>query len=85
VKIAEVNKIAKDVFEQAKKYLEQAIFEMCQELWKSDYLEEAFIACHWSASLYKKYEPVDFAVFEHWLKNYVSNWADCDTLCNHTR
>jgi len=21
---------------------------------------------------------------ERWLKSYVSNWASCDTLCNHT-
>jgi len=84
VKIPEVNKIAKEIFEPVKKYPKQTIFEMCEELWKSGYLEEAIIACHWSESLYEKYELADFAVFEYWLNNYVNNWADCDTLCNHT-
>jgi 3-methyladenine DNA glycosylase AlkD len=23
-------------------------------------------------------------VFERWVQHYVSNWASCDTLCNHT-
>lgn len=47
-------------------------------------MEESFIACNWSHFVHKKYEPGDFAVFEKWVNNYVSNWASCDTLCNHT-
>ena len=31
-----------------------------------------------------RYEPEDFDVFEKWVDKYVSNWASCDTLCNHT-
>jgi 3-methyladenine DNA glycosylase AlkD len=84
VKITEVNKIAKTGLQAVKEYSKQTIFELCEELWKSGYLEEAIVACIWSESLNKKYEPADFAVFEHWLGNYVNNWADCDTLCNHT-
>ena len=84
IKMAEVNKIAKAGFQSIKGYPKQTIFELCEELWKSGYLEEAVVACIWSESLHKKYEPADFAVFERWLSSYVTNWADCDTLCNHT-
>ena len=84
IKTAEVHKIAKAVFEQVKEYPKQTIFELCEELWKSGYMEEIFVACSWSESQHKKYEPADFTVFEHWLSNYVTNWAHCDTLCNHT-
>jgi 3-methyladenine DNA glycosylase AlkD len=84
LKMANVHKIAKDVLEQIKEYPKQTIFELCEELWKSGYLEEAVIACKWSEPQHKNYEPADFAVFERWLGNYVTNWADCDTLCNHT-
>ena len=84
VKMSEVNRIAKELFVQIKEYPKQTIFEMCEELWKSDYLEEAVIACNWSEASHKKYEPSDFIVFERWLNKYVNNWADCDTLCNHT-
>ena len=84
IKIPEVNKIAKEIFEQIKECPKQDIFEMCEELWKSTYLEEAIIACYWSELLCEKYEIEDFATFEYWLDNYVNNWADCDTLCNHT-
>jgi len=84
VKFAEVHKIAKAFFERIKECPKQTVFELCEELWKSGYLDEAVIACSWSASLHKKYVPTDFVVFEHWLSSYVTNWGDCDTLCNQT-
>jgi Predicted DNA alkylation repair enzyme len=84
VKMAEVSKIGKESFKRIKEISKQEIFKLCEELWKSKYLEEAVVACIWAESLHKKYEPSDFRVFEHWVKNYVNNWADCDTLCNHT-
>ena len=84
VKMAEVQLIAKAGFQLIKEYPKETIFELCGELWKSGYLEEAIIACVWSSLQHKKYEPADFAIFEQWLNNYVTNWADCDTLCNNT-
>ena len=84
VGIGEVNKIGKGFSNQIQGYSKKEIFEMCEELWRSRYLEEAVIACIFSESLQKKYEPSDFYIFEHWVKKYVNNWADCDTLCNHT-
>lgn len=38
----------------------------------------------WSYNVRKQYEPVDFKIFEKWVNKYVSNWAACDTFCNHT-
>ena len=84
LKMADIHKIAKSGFQQIKEYSKQAVFELCEELWKSGYLDEAAIACNWSESLHTKYEPADFIVFERWLSNYVTGWAYCDTLCNHT-
>jgi 3-methyladenine DNA glycosylase AlkD len=84
VKTAAVSKIGKEYFKEIKGQSKAEIFKLCEELWQSGYLEEIFIACHWSYSLRKEYEPQDFLVFERWVNDYVSNWAACDTLCNHT-
>ena len=84
VKAVEVYKIAKASLQQVKDFPKETIFELCEEFWKSGYFEEAVVACAWSESQHKKYEPADFTIFERWLNNYVTNWADCDTLCNHT-
>ncbi len=84
VKVPVVNKIGKDFFSKIKDNSKSEIFALCEELWKSGYLEESFIACRWSYALHKKYEAKDFETFERWVENYVNNWASCDTLCNHT-
>jgi len=60
------------------------VFASCEELWKSGYMEESFIACNWSYYIRGQYAKNDFEVFEKWVNDYVSNWASCDTLCNHT-
>ena len=84
LKAAVVRNIAKNALRSLVGYPKQDLLELCEELWKSGYLEDAIMACVWSESLHKKFEPADFAVFERWLSDYVNNWADCDTLCNHT-
>ncbi|MDR2855190.1 MAG: DNA alkylation repair protein [Methanomicrobiales archaeon] len=84
VRMGEVNKIGKTFYNQIRGCSKEEIFGICEELWRSRYLEEAVIACAFSESLQKRYESSDFAIFEHWVAKYVNNWADCDTLCNHT-
>ena len=84
VKSAIVTRIGKDIFKTVSDKSKYQIFELCEELWKSGYLEESFIACHWSYYVHKQYEPEDLHIFEKWIDEYVDNWASCDTLCNHT-
>jgi 3-methyladenine DNA glycosylase AlkD len=86
LKSTEVQKIAKRCLSQIKaEGLSKAeVFQLCEELWTSGYHEEAAIACAFSESQNKHCSPDDFEVFEGWLKRHVSNWAMCDTLCNHT-
>lgn len=84
VKSALTERFAKDYFREIKDTPKKDIFSLCEELWKSGYLEEAAIACNWSYYVHKSYEPDDFAVFERWIGKYVTNWAACDTLCNHS-
>jgi len=84
VKSAVVGQIAKEHFATIKNLSKTEIFSLCDDLWKSGKMEESFIACNWSYALRKQYEKEDFAIFERWVSHYVSNWASCDTLCNHT-
>lgn len=84
VKIPEVNKIGKRFFEEIKTKPKNEIFELCEQLWQSGYLEEGFIASEWTYALHDKFEEKDFAVLKSWIENYVDNWATCDTLCNHS-
>lgn len=84
VKSAVVKKISKNFFNHIKAKPKTEIFSLCECLWQSGYLEESFIACNWSYYIHKHYISEDLQVFEKWIKQYVNNWASCDTLCNHT-
>ena len=84
VKTATVTQIGNQAFKQIKDKPKQEIFDLCEQLWKSGMMEESFIACNWAHAIRKQYAPEDFEVFEGWVKNYVSNWASCDSFCNHT-
>jgi 3-methyladenine DNA glycosylase AlkD len=84
VKTPSVRIIAKTLLKDLRSESKHTIFNLCEELWKSGYQEEAIAACEWSLSRKQYFEPGDFAVFEHWVRSYVNNWATCDTLCNHT-
>ena len=79
-----VSKISKEYFQTIKEAPKTEIFARCEELWQSGLLEESFIACNWSYFVHKKYDPSDFKLFERWIDLYISNWASCDTFCNHT-
>lgn len=79
-----VNRLAKAYLREVKQRGKQDVFALCEDLWRSGYMEEALIACTWSHTVRKAYEREDIGVFERWVSKYVTNWATCDTLCNHS-
>lgn len=84
VKVSTVAKISKEYFKQIDYKTKSEIFNHCETLWQSGILEESFIACNWTYSLRKHFQPADFAIFKKWIDLYVNNWASCDTFCNHS-
>ena len=84
VKTALVTTLSKYFYKKINTLDKNKIFELCEELWQSGYLEETFIACNWAYNQHKNFKPEDFIIFERWVNEYISNWASCDTFCNHT-
>jgi 3-methyladenine DNA glycosylase AlkD len=84
LKSAMLTEISKAYYRTLPAMTKSEIFSLCEELWQSGFLEEAGIACMWSYNVRKQYVPDDFRTFEKWVNKYVTNWAACDTLCNHT-
>lgn len=83
IKSADTRKISKAYFNEVKAIPKERIFILIEELFKSGYLEESIIASIWTESLTKKYVQKDIVTFEDWINSYISNWATCDTFCNH--
>lgn len=84
MKTAVVTGMAKQAFARLQGSSKDEIFALCEDLWRSGFMEESFIACTWADKLHKHYQPEDFSMFERWVEKYVTNWASCDTLCNHS-
>jgi len=84
IKTSLVSKISKTHFLKIKDLKKADIFNLCEELFSSGYIEESFIACNWSYNMLDYFVEEDFLIFERWIETYVTNWATCDTLCNHT-
>jgi 3-methyladenine DNA glycosylase AlkD len=83
VKAPTAVKIAKQYFKQVQPLGKKQVFSLCEDLLKSGYSEEAWVAANWAYWMHKDFEPADFKVFEMWVDKYINNWAACDTLCNH--
>ena len=79
-----VHKLSKSYFKEIKSLGKKEIFNLCDILWQSEYIEESIVACDFTYSLRKEYVKSDFEVFKNWIYNNVNNWASCDTFCNHT-
>jgi len=84
IKTAAVVALAKKYYKEIKDRDKQEIFSLCEELYKSGYMEESFIVSQWAYSLSGRYEPEDLKVFTRWIRTYITNWASCDGFCNHT-
>ena len=83
VKTATVGKIAKRYWREVEGLEKGEILDLCEELLRTEYCEDAFIVSYWSPRLVNRLAPEDLALFERWIETYINNWAKCDALCNH--
>jgi 3-methyladenine DNA glycosylase AlkD len=84
VKTPLVGKIAAKFWPEIKNLSKDEIFKICEELYSSDYTEEAFIVAFWVPKLAGKFELNDLSLFKKWIEKYINNWAKCDGFCNHS-
>ncbi len=78
-----VRDTAAKYFRRVKTLSKREIFNLCEDLLKTDFSEERTIAFEWAFRIRKKYDQSDFQVFESWMKKYVRNWGACDDFCRH--
>jgi len=84
VNTATVAKIVKTHWSQVKGLEKSEIFSVCEELFRSGVMEEAFVAADWLPNIAERFERSDLATFKRWILQYIDNWAKCDSFCNHT-
>jgi 3-methyladenine DNA glycosylase AlkD len=84
VKTGIVEKIAKAYWKQTKNLRKDEIFGLCETLYQSGYIEEAFVVSNWMPNYIDHLLANDICTFKRWIESYITNWAECDGFCNHT-
>ncbi len=56
------------------------ILGVCDELMDSDTYEEKTVAMAIVENMSDRFKKSDFALFEKWVKNSITNWAHCDHI-----
>ena len=79
-----MHKLTASHFKNMPDHGKDTVFGICEKLFESGMMEEAIIASLWSDKVQKQFLISDFEVFDKWVNSYVTNWAVCDTLCNHS-
>lgn len=83
MKTATVTKIARSFYGAASADGKAALFDRCEDLFASGLMEESFIAGSWLPRLSHEFEREDLDRFARWIDRYITNWASCDSFCNH--
>ena len=81
---ADVLKVAKKYFKQIDAMDKAAVFALCEELFKNEYMEEFGIGIEFLHRKAKDYKKSDFSVFARWLDLYADNWAKVDSASAYT-
>jgi len=81
VKTPIFRKITQKYFSAIQDRPKQEIFNLCEKLLESGFMEELGVAFDWAFRLRHKFEKTDFTILESWLKKYVTNWGACDSFC----
>jgi len=84
IKSAALQRIAKQYWKKISAWDKKDVFNLCEELYKSDYCEEAFIVSSLVPKLSDSFVRSDLAIFKKWIDKYINNWAKCDGFCNHS-
>ncbi len=84
IKTATAGKIAKKYWSLVEPLGKDEVFRLCEELYRSNYMEEAFIVSDWLPEYIDNLKAEDIVTFKRWIESYIDNWAKCDGFCNHT-
>ncbi len=77
----DVGKITRKHWKELKNLGKEEIVAICEELYKTGYLEESLMVAGFMSKLHKEYTAEDIRLFEYLIDNYIDNWASCDGFC----
>ena len=78
-----VRKISAALYKEVEDKGIDNILKLSEELLQERSWALGVIAYDWAFRVRDQYTEKTFSTFEHWLKDYVRDWGDCDDFCTH--
>lgn len=75
-----VKRIAAEAYREIKLWPTAKRNKLCMDLWNGGKLEDGPAATYIYRRFEKQCGSAEFRLFEDWIDNYVSNWAQCDSI-----
>jgi 3-methyladenine DNA glycosylase AlkD len=75
-----VKRIAAEAYREIKLWPTEKRNRLCTDLWKGGKMEDGPVATYIYRRFEKQCGAAEFRLFESWIDNYVSNWAQCDSI-----
>ena len=83
IKTAQVRSISAQIFKTLEDKDISSVLSLCTQLLEQRDWALGVIAYDWAFRVRKQYSRDTFPVFERWLKEFVTDWNDCDDFCTH--
>jgi 3-methyladenine DNA glycosylase AlkD len=81
VRTPEWRRTSRQFWNQVRHLPKSEVLKLCEELLAIRNGEERGVAFDWAGRMRRQLGPADFPRLECWLKQHVSNWGSCDSLC----
>ncbi len=79
----EVRKVSARFFPRVKNEGLDTVLSVCEDMLRQRQRGSWVVAFDWAFRVKKHYTRDTWSIFEHWLKEYVRGWGDCDDFCTH--
>ncbi len=79
----DVRKVSSELYKTLEDKSIHNVFALCERLLDERQWPLGILAYDWAYRVKRQYDDETFAVFERWLKEYVTGWQDCDDFCTH--
>lgn len=83
LRTGDVRKVSSELYKTLEDKSIDNVFVLCARLLDEREWALGIIAYDWAYRVRKQYNDKTFAIFESWLKEYVTGWGDCDDFCTH--
>ncbi|MCG9545560.1 DNA alkylation repair protein [Vibrio sp. Isolate33] len=83
IKTGQVRTISAQTFKAIEDKDISHVLSLCTQLLEQRDWALGVIAYDWAFRVRKQYSKDTFPIFERWLKEFVTDWNDCDDFCTH--